>query len=214
MDGITRRHGHYLPHWSADGATYFVTFRLADSMPRSVVQGFLEEFEHLVAVEEQALNRKLNSAEIAQAKLRLRNKLERFLDSGYGACHLKRPECAAIVRDSLAFFDSDRYLLGAWAIMPNHVHAILKPSEGHELDRIVRSWKRFTSREINKVIGKSGRLWQSEPFDHMIRNGDHFLRFSRYVLENPLKAGLTSWDWVGVGSLGSDEDSYNPELRA
>jgi REP element-mobilizing transposase RayT len=205
VDGITRRHGHYLPHWTADGATYFVTFRLGDSMPREVVERFAAEHGRLVAAEERLLSRKLTAAETSKEKGNLRNQIEKYLDSGYGRCELGRPECAVVVRDTLAYFDLERYNLGAWVVMPNHVHVIVKPTPGYELEKIVRSWKRFTAHQINKLVGRSGRLWQSEPFDHMIRSHEHLLRFSRYVLDNPAQAGLADWEWVGIGSLGTGE---------
>ena len=106
----------------------------------------------------------------------------------------------------MQFFDGVRYLLGAWAVMPNHVHAILKPLEGYELDAIVRTWKKFTARQINKTVGRQGRLWQREPFDHMIRSDNRFRELSKYVLDNPSSAGLRDWNWIGAGSLGPQEE--------
>src|SRR3712207_6701584 len=137
MDGITRRHGHNLPHWTAEGATYFVTYRLADSLPKSVVMEMEHEYRKLVQVEEQAVLRKLNADEVRRAKTKLRNRLETYLDAGHGACHLAKPTCAAIVRDSLLHFDGERYELGAWAVMPNHVHVLVRPREDFELNQIV-----------------------------------------------------------------------------
>jgi len=185
-----------------------VTFRLADSMPRLVVQSFVAELERLVAIEEQSPNRELTVAELRRAKLQLRKNIEKYLDAGRGACHLARADCARVVRDALLFCDAKHYCLGAWVVMPNHVHVLVKPLAGFELDAVVRSWKRFTAREVNRLIGGSGRLWQSEPFDHVVRSHERFLGFTRYILENPSKAGLVDCAWVGVGSLG---DGSPPE---
>jgi putative transposase len=80
------------------------------------------------------------------------------------------------------------------------VHVIVQPIE-HELSAVVKSWKSFTSRQINKIVGRSGTLWQSEPFDHLVRSDEHLTRFTKYILGNPIKADLRDWPWTGVGSL-------------
>jgi REP element-mobilizing transposase RayT len=200
-----RRYGHNLPHWTADSATYFVTCRLQDSLPKHIVQQFEAEYLQVLACQEKMLGRKLKSEELKETARKLRNKIEKYLDSGHGACELAKPECAAIVKGALEFFDKDRYLLGAWAVMPNHAHVILKPTT-HELDKIIKSWKSFTSREINKIVVRRGRLWQAEPFDHMLRGDAYLVKFSKYVLDNPKNAGLKDWQWTGVGSLGCGEE--------
>ena len=202
MDGVEKRQGHNLPHWRAPDSTYFVTFRLNDSLPREVVEEMRQEYLQPVLSEEQAVRRTLLPEEIRRVKAKQQNRLEKYLDSGRGACHMNDPKCAEIVRDAMLFFDGQRYALGAWAVMPNHGHAVLKPLVDHALEDVVRSWKGFSSRMINAHLGRKGTLWQSEPYDHLIRNGDSFLRLSKYVLDNPVKAGLRDWPWTGIGSLG------------
>jgi REP element-mobilizing transposase RayT len=73
--------------------------------------------------------------------------------------------------------------------MPNHL-----------LSDILKSWKTFTSREANKLIGRTGNtFWQSESFDHWIRNEAENARISRYIRNNPVTARLCSapedWPW-------------------
>lgn len=67
------------------------------------------------------------------------------------------------------------------------------------MSTIVRSWKSFTAHECNKLLGRSGRFWQREPFDRYIRNKQHFQRAVSYIEENPVKAGLCrkpeDWQW-------------------
>jgi hypothetical protein len=76
--------------------------------------------------------------------------------------------------------------------MPNHVHAVVTPGEGWELDKILHAWKSFTSHEINKVLGRSGTLWQHEGYDHIVRNPRALWRIEQYIAENPAKAGITT----------------------
>jgi (E)-4-hydroxy-3-methylbut-2-enyl-diphosphate synthase len=80
--------------------------------------------------------------------------------------------------------------------MPNHVHAILRPLPGHELEDIIQSWKSFTAKKANALLGQAGTFWQEEYYDHLIRDGEDFEAQVRYVLENPLK-GRASADWTG-----------------
>ena len=109
---------------------------------------------------------------------------------GIGACWLRNPELSAIVENALRHFDGDRYLLGSYVIMPNHVHVLVRPTMEHKLPDILQSWKSFTAKEANKSLGRSGGFWQDESFDHIVRDEQQLQKFSRYIEENPLKAGL------------------------
>ena len=93
--------------------------------------------------------------------------------------------------------------------MPNHVHVVVQPFAGRkntggtpvprsELPDILHSWKSFTAKEANKLLGRQGDFWQEEYYDHLIRNEADFRHAVRYVLDNPIKAGLKNWKWVGV----------------
>lgn len=82
--------------------------------------------------------------------------------------------------------------------MPNHVHTLLRPETGHGLPDILQSWKSFTAKKINKLFGQTGRLWMPEWYDHLVRDREELLRFANYTMDNPKRAGLTNWPWVGV----------------
>jgi putative transposase len=105
----------YLPHFDSPETTQFVTFRLADSLPRQVTE---------------ALRSREKSA----------TEIDRELDAGLGACWLNREGIAALVENALLHFDNERYRLLAWCIMPNHVHAVLELLQGHRLGAILHSW--------------------------------------------------------------------------
>ncbi|MFN7342144.1 MAG: transposase, partial [bacterium] len=100
--------------------------------------------------------------------------IEPALNQGYGSCLFNNNQNAELVANALKHFDGTRYDLLAWCIMPNHVHVILKLAKGEELDKILHSWKSFTSHEINKLNGTSGSIWQKESYDHLIRDGKDF----------------------------------------
>jgi REP element-mobilizing transposase RayT len=130
-------------------------------------------------------------------------KLELALDQGYGSCILRDPRIAGMVENSLLFFDGSRYRLLAWVIMPNHVHALIEIFDSFPLYKILKSWKSFTSHEINKILNKSGRNWQREYYDRFIRNETHFYNCVAYIHNNPVKAGLVdvpeAWDYSSSG---------------
>ena len=137
----------------------------------------------------------LTAEEKRQMDILFSEKIERFLDAGYGACWLRQDDIAKVVADALQFFDKQWYQLFAWAIMPNHVHVVVQPIAEKSLFEICASWKRFTSRTANKILGRSGAFWQSESFDHLIRNQESLERCVEYTWNNPDAAGLQNWKW-------------------
>jgi putative transposase len=164
----------YLPHFDSPETIQFVTFRLADSLPRSVIEGL-------------------------QADANAVQRIDDELDGGLGACWLRRPAIAALVQDALFHFDNERYRLLAWCLMPNHVHVVIETLGDHSLSDIVRSWKSFTSRRANVQLRRSGPFWHADYFDRYVRNEEHLARTIEYVEQNPVKAGLsgvaTDWFW-------------------
>lgn len=85
--------------------------------------------------------------------------------------------------------------LYTWCIMPNHVHVLVEPVN-HDLSKILNSWKTFTARETNKLLGREGKpFWQREYFDHLVRNQEHLEQTHAYIWNNPEVAGLKNWKW-------------------
>ncbi|MCK5802510.1 MAG: transposase [Lentisphaeria bacterium] len=107
--------------------------------------------------------------------------VQEWLDAGYGSCVLTRPVCRRIVEESLQFFDGERYTLDEWTVAANHVHVVLCPAAEIELDRVVSSCLRFTARRINAELGRRGRLWQHEPYDHIVRNETELAGIRGYI---------------------------------
>jgi len=191
---LNRRSRGRLPHWELDQANYSITFRLRDSLPQAVAQALFEEREHI-------LRTAMNASERAEADRMFALRLDSHLDAGYGSCILREDRNAAIVAGALQHFDRTRYNLHAWCVMPNHVHAMFYLERGADLPEIMHSWKSYTSH----VIGQ-GVIWQREYYDRIVRDARDFRDSRNYVLNNPAKAGLRGWKWVGYGSGGAGED--------
>ena len=73
--------------------------------------------------------------------------------------------------------------------MPNHVHVLFEVWTV-PLGEVLRSWKKFSALRINRMLGRTGRLWQQEYWDRYMRDEEHFNRARRYVESNPVKAAL------------------------
>ena len=163
----------YLPHFDAEGTTQFITYRLANSLPRV----HLDRLKH-----------DLQAGRITE--IEYQRSIEDFLDDGHGPTHLQNRAIAEIVEENLLRFDGIKYLLLHWVIMLNHVHILLKPKDGHSLASIMHSMKSYTANEANKILGASGRFWSVEYFDRYIRDAKHFASTVNYVHMNPVKGKL------------------------
>ena len=170
-----------LPHWHQDGAIYFVTFRLADSIPNTK----LKEWRERRRLWDAAHGDKLTPDEIEERDQLFSKQIDRWLDQGAGRCLLRTPELAEIVSGALHFFDGQRYQLIAHVVMPNHVHLLLQPTEGHTLSKILHSIKSYTAHEINKRLKKDGELWQDESYDRIVRSPEELSHFREYIRRNP-----------------------------
>jgi len=126
---IKKRHGAYLPHWTREGGWYAVTFRLWDSLPQHVIESWLFERKNIVMTAEQ-MKRPLSEHEEQRLAHLYSERVERYLDAGYGSCYMKEDRIAKTVAEALLHFEGQRYNLAAWCVMPNHVHAVVQPSAG------------------------------------------------------------------------------------
>jgi len=186
-DEVRVRSRGRLPHWERDEATYFVTFRLFDSLP---------------AVALERIKQTKPGGDYAE-------RLDAYLDRGSGASFLKDPRVAKLVVDALRHFDGARYHLHAWCVMPNHVHVIFSVLPARtpalRLSSIIQSWKSFTAKEANRPLARTGSFWQREYYDHLVRDDEDFVRCIEYTINNPVKAGLCErWeDWPASGLLSN-----------
>ncbi|MCB1237954.1 MAG: transposase, partial [Verrucomicrobiae bacterium] len=193
-----RSYHRNLPHWRQDGATYFVTFRLRDAIPPTI----RAELRRLRANPDRRESvRDPDDGKWRRWILRY----ESSLDESHGACLLSTDKHRETVRNALRFFDvrdepvlgteprhEPRHELGAFVIMPNHVHVIVRPirPDRYPLEHILKSWKGFSTREINRVRNGGGSLWCEESFDRIVRDAEHLYRCVQYIGRNPVRAGL------------------------
>jgi putative transposase len=202
QNGTPRWHSRgYLPHFESSDVTQHVTFHLADSLPQTVLL---------------QLESELKSLPIDKRDVERRKRVDAWIDAGHGSCVLRNPAIAEMVQGSLLTFDSQRYRLLAWVVMPNHVHVLFQPIQEWTVAKIVATWKKFTARKIhdaaNQEIGAprkddprnsgaktSAPVWHREYWDRYIRDKAHFAKVVEYIHLNPVKAGLVAkaedWRW-------------------
>ena len=173
-------HRGKLPHWRQESAIYFVTFRLADSLPKDKWEWLRREKELWIKLNPEPHNGR-QQVEFYQ---RFTETIDRWLNAGYGSCILARPDCKAIMESSLRHFDGERYELGEFSVMPNHVHAIVAVIGGHQLSAILHSWKSFTAHQFNRMLISSGPIWHPESFDHIVRSPKHLAKIEAYIRDN------------------------------
>ncbi|MCO5197536.1 MAG: hypothetical protein M9928_12035 [Anaerolineae bacterium] len=179
-----------LPHIQPKGTTLFVTFRLAGSLPRTVIDQLQDTYEA--------------DGGGYEAGKRYFGRFDAQLHQSTGPHYLRQPALATVVADSLRYRDGRVYRLDAFSVMSNHVHAVFAPLENgikpdgtpsyYKLSEIMQSLKRHTARACNRLLERQGAFWQAETYDHVVRDTEEWRRVVRYVVENPVKAGLVD-DW-------------------
>jgi len=189
---------HYtknLPHLYPQHAIFFVTFRLEGSVPMAKLQQLKESYEQkiLQARHESAQVKSKITTEYEAEKETL---LEQIIE---GPQYLKIPALAEIVMKQLHLFDRIFYDLICYCIMSNHVHVLLDTSIQTDstkisLDKILKRIKGPTAVQANRILGKSGKFWMLESYDHYIRNEAELSKVYDYILNNPVKARLV-YDW-------------------
>jgi putative transposase len=181
-----------VPHWQQQGAVYFVTFRLADAVPRRLRTEWEYEREAWLRVHPEPWTAETER----EYHVRFSGAMERWLDAGHGSCVLRRNNCAAFVAEALRHFDGARLAIISAVVMPNHVHALFVQKADWPLEELLRSWKSFSSRKINSLLGRDGSLWQRDYFDRLVRDEKHFANCVRYIRRNPGKVHLQRGEYI------------------
>ena len=194
-----------LPHWRLEGATYFVTFRLADSIPASVVARWQEEEEAWLrergiepgwqADDPDRFRQVLDKIPVKERAAYEKERTRRFfieLDQCHGSCLLRLERARDPVASAMHHFHGTRVWLGDFVIMPNHVHLLVLPFPGVRLEEWLYSVKRFSAGQILKdeSLRKSARtraehVWQTESFDRVVRDQEELARIREYIAANP-----------------------------
>ena len=180
----TDKSRRYLPHWHREGSTaiYWITFRLADSLPKVELDALNEERERFLIEHPKPWTDEIRKSYKEQFPARI----EAWLDAGHGSCVLIRPELRQHVIDALLIFEGERHDLIAAVIMPNHVHLLLHLRQDTDLGLLLKGIKGTSAKWINKAIGKTGEpLWMQESYDHIVRSREELEAFREYIRQNP-----------------------------
>lgn len=193
--GFRNRH---LPHWQLDSGFYFVTWRLADSLPQTKLHAWMDEKRAWLKLHPRPWDRETQ----IEYRDRFPSRIEDWLDSGYGSCLLRETQCATIVSDAIRYFDGERYDVASFVVMPNHVHVLLQLRGTHQIQTVIGRLKSYTALQINRKLSREGPLWQQENWDRILRGAADLSRCFQYIKANPSKAGLSPDEFVYYGRPG------------
>lgn len=91
----------------------------------------------------------------------------------------------------------------AWVLMPDHLHWLFALRDGNDLSKTIKTFKAASARHANEFLGRNGALWQRAFYDHALRQDEDIKHIARYIIANPLRAGLVKnigdyplWDAV------------------
>ena len=186
----------YLPHCDAPRVTQFVTFMLHDAFPVTRRR----EWEGILGDPQDSQRRR---------------RLEAWLDRGHGDCWLRHERLAGIVEAQLLAENGKAYGMKAWVVMPNHVHLVVDVW-ATPLSKLIQRWKGASARAANRVLNRTGRFWEPEYFDTLIRDEEHLKQAVRYTERNPVRGFLVQdpgmWRWSSARSR--DEYERLPGRRA
>jgi REP-associated tyrosine transposase len=125
----------------------------------------------------------------------------------FSTCGIPLPdEARTMVFDHCLFENGRKVHMHAFVVMPDHVHLLFTPlesdkGEAYSLAEIMQGIKGASSHSVNKLLGRSGQLWEAESFDRIIRSEDDFEYRFIYIVGNPIAAGLARgpddyrWAW-------------------
>jgi putative transposase len=190
-----------LPHWRQDGVTYFVTFRLGDSIPEAIRCQWEEEKALWLKARGILYDGDIGRWRPAFEKLpeedqflfhkHFNRQVQSCLDRGLGSCHLPNLECINSLRAKMFGDDGSGYHSGDFIIMPNHVHLLVTPVRGTELEIILKRVKGASAVDCNRLLQRSGNFWQAESYDHIVRSLEQLHEYRKYIADNPSKTGIT-----------------------
>ena len=198
-----------LPHWIPEGQVFFITIRLANSLPLDVIRDLQEQRER----ERQEIRAKFSGTEQYGELYKQDKRYFGQFDAWLDRCVVESPRwladeyVAQIVADEIRRLDGERYRLVAYCIMSNHVHLmtdtgehVFKPlhqglTAPYPLTDTLRLLKGRSARHCNQALGRSGQFWHHESYDHVVRDQKEYERIIGYIVNNPVKAGLVeNWD--------------------
>ncbi len=169
--------------------------------------------ETLALISDGALTEAAKQRLLRQARYQYFRDCDRRLDGRESdGWYFRDPAACEILAERLHRFNGELYELKAYCIMPNHVHLLISLANQTTdsrrfyltdaelcttyvpLCKIMQLIKGGASRQLNQYLGRSGRLWQKDSYDHFVRHAKAYDNILHYILSNPQAAGLVS-DW-------------------
>jgi REP element-mobilizing transposase RayT len=186
-----------LPHWLVSDHAYFVTIRLAGTIPKPVLAELQTERDALAKV-------RANEESLTELARQQFLRVERCLHAVDNSRNwLTRRRIPEIVLSNLDWIEQQcGWQVYAATVQANHVHLLLRNNEGRSagLLKDLGQYKNYVARQINQVLGRTGAFWAREGFDHWCRDEAKVISVARYICDNPVKAGLVKtwadWPWT------------------
>lgn len=192
LDPPIRKCHQHLPHWRQEGATYAVTFRQAGSIPEAQ----LPTLTRWRAIWEQQHPEPRTELERKQFAREIWIKIERWLDEDHESCVFRELGFSKMMSDSLLYFQSQRHFTSCFAVMPNHVHTVIRPIPKFELEDCLQRIKQYASTRVDKDLNQEGTLWKEESYDRIVGDEEHLWNVVQSIWRNPEKAGIPFSQWV------------------
>ena len=201
-----------LPHIHPRDATFFITFLLAGAIPLSVLKNIQQKNDKQVKIIKQNFSNDKSDIpvkKISKINKKSFGKIDNYLDTNSrGPNWLSEKALSQMVAEKMHEMDGVRYELIAYTIMYNHVHILINTTgfntstsidksgktKNYPLADTMRLLKGSTSRACNNSLGRKGAFWHHESYDHFVRNEEELNRIIKYIVNNPVKAGLVD-DW-------------------
>ena len=193
---------HYgnLPHWQPAGATFFITMRLAGSIPKHIIEQI--KAQKAIDIREKQEEFKEDAQQLATALYLIERRYfgiyDKELDKSNEPYWLREKAIANEIKASIEFFEGTALTTHAYCIMPNHLHWVFTHKEDAQVVwRLLQRMKSFTAKKCNNILNRHGQFWEDESYDHIVRDAKEFDNIVLYTLQNPVKAGfVTNWqDW-------------------
>ena len=188
-----------MPHWTVERAIYHICFRLSDSVPVEKQREWEEERKAFAAKRKAGVP--LSEDDVKRLRYLYSEKIEQYLDSGYGSCLLRGDGVLAVVRDTIFYNNGKTYQLHAYGIMPNHIHICVEIFAAQDMAKVVQAWKSTLAHRINRLLGRTGELWQEDYYNHIIRSAKEYAYQMKYIRDND---GVEGWRYDEAGIDGGD----------
>jgi len=99
---------------------------------------------------------------------------------------------ARIVIQTMKQLDNDEIVDSlSWVVMPDHLHWLIQLSDEYTLPDVIKRLKAVSAQRLNKQLNRKGPIWQPYYHDHSISKEENLKKIARYIVTNPIRAGLT-----------------------